>query len=43
VRIVASIEDPTAIRDIPGHFAKHDALEEAHYRPAPRAQPAAAA
>ncbi len=43
VRIVASIEDPAAIRDILGHFAKHDALDEAHYRPAPRAPPAAAA
>ena len=43
VRIVASIEEPTAIRAILGHFAKHGALEEAHYRPAARAPPAAAA
>jgi hypothetical protein len=43
VRIVTSIEDPAAIRDFLGHFAKHDALEEAHFRPAPRAPPAAAA
>ena len=43
VRIVASIEEPAAIRAILGHFAKHDALEEAHYRPGPRAPPAAAA
>ncbi len=33
VRIVASIEEPTAIRAILAHFEKHDAMEEAHYRP----------
>ena len=43
VRIVASIEEPTAIRAILAHFAKHCALEKAHYRPAPRAPPAVAA
>jgi hypothetical protein len=50
VRIVASIEEPTAIRAIParGHpclapFEKHGAREKAHYRPAPRAPPAVAA
>ena len=39
VRIVASIEEPTAIRAILAHFEKHDAMEEAHYRPAPRGPP----
>ena len=43
VRIVASIEEPAAIRAILAHFAKHGALEQAHYRPAARAPPAAAA
>ncbi|WP_298435911.1 transposase [Ottowia sp.] len=43
VRIVASIEDPNAICAILDHFGRHGALEEAHYRPAPRAPPAAAA
>lgn len=43
VRIVASIEEPTAIRAILAHFAKHCALEKAHYRPAARAPPAVAA
>ena len=43
LRIVASIEAPNAIRAILVHFAKHDALETAHYRPGPRAPPAAAA
>ncbi len=43
VRIVASIEDPHAIRAILTHFEKHGALEQAHYRPAARAPPAAAA
>ena len=43
VRIVASIEEPTAIRAILAHFAKHGALEDAHYRPAARAPPAVAA
>lgn len=37
VRIVASIEEPTAIRAILAHFEKHGAREEAHYRPAARA------
>jgi hypothetical protein len=43
VRIVASIEEPAAIRAILGHFEKHAALEEAHYRPPARAPPAEAA
>ena len=43
VRIVASIEEPKAIRAILAHFEKHGALEEAHYRPAPRGPPAVAA
>lgn len=43
VRVVASIEEPTAIRAILGHFEKHGAREHAHYRPAARAPPAAAA
>jgi len=43
VRIVASIEEPTAIRAILAHFAKHGALEQAHFRSAPRAPPAVAA
>jgi len=43
VRIVASIEEPTAIRAILAHFEKHGALDEAHYRPSPRAPPAVAA
>ena len=43
VRIVASIEQPTAIRAILAYFAKHGALEKAHYRPAARALPAVAA
>lgn len=43
VRIVASIEEPAAIRAILAHFARHDALEEAHYRPRPGAPPAAVA
>ena len=43
MRIVASVEEPAAIRAILDHCAKHGALEEAHYRPAPRAPPAAAA
>ena len=43
VRIVASIEEPTAIRAIRAHFEKHGALEKAQYRPAPRAPPAYAA
>jgi hypothetical protein len=43
VRIVASIEEPTVIRAILEHFAKHDGLEAAHYRSGPRAPPAGAA
>jgi hypothetical protein len=42
VRIVASIEEPSAIRAILAHFEKHGALEQAHYRPAARAPPPAA-
>lgn len=41
-RIVASVEDPTAIRAILAHFDKHGVLEHAHYRPRPRGPPAAA-
>lgn len=43
VRIVASIEEPTAISAILGHFGKHGVREQARYRPAARAPPAAAA
>ena len=43
VRIIASVEEPTAIRQILAHFEKHGALEQAHYWPAARAPPAAAA
>ncbi len=43
VRIVASIEAPTAIRAILAHFEKHGALETGYYRPGPRGPPAAAA
>ena len=50
LRIVASIEQPTAPRAIPArghpclaHFAKRGALADAHYRRAPRAPPAHAA
>ncbi|QBL10743.1 hypothetical protein E0Z06_15050 [Rheinheimera sp. D18] len=43
VRIVASIEEPAAIRAILGHFVKQGAWEEAHYRPAARAPPVQAA
>jgi len=43
LRIVASIEEPTAIRAILAHFEKHGALQKARYRPAPRAPPAVAA
>lgn len=39
VRIVASVEEPTAIRAILDHFEKHRALAQAHYRPAARALP----
>lgn len=34
LRIVASIEEATAIRAILAHFEKHGELEQAHYRPA---------
>jgi len=43
VRIVASIEEPKAIRAILDHYAKHGAMEPAHDRPAARAPPAVAA
>lgn len=36
-RIVHSIERPTAICAVLAHFAKHGALEQAHFRPASRA------
>ena len=42
VKIVASVEEPNAIRAILAHFDKHGALENAHYRPRPRGPPAAA-
>lgn len=42
LRIVASVEEPNAIGAILAHFAKQGALDEAHYRPAPRAPPAVA-
>jgi len=42
-RIVASIEEPTAIRAILAHFEKHGTLKKAHDRPAARAPPAVAA
>jgi hypothetical protein len=41
MRIVASIEEPTAIRANLAHFALYGALEQAHYQPAARAPPAA--
>ncbi len=43
VPIVASIEEPAVVRAIPARFEKHGALEQAHYRPAARTPPAAAA
>jgi len=43
LRIVASTEEPTAIRAIVAHFAKHGARQQEHYRPASRAPPAVAA
>lgn len=43
VKIVASVEEPQAIRAILDHFEKHGALEQARYRPAPRAPPTEAA
>ena len=42
VRIVASIEEPTAIRAILAHFEKHGVLDQAHYRRRPRGPPAVA-
>ncbi len=42
VKIVASVEEPHAIRAILDHFEKHGALGQAHYRPQPRGPPAAA-
>jgi hypothetical protein len=42
VKIVASVEDPQAIRAILDHFEKHGAREQAHYRPEARGPPAAA-
>jgi hypothetical protein len=42
-KIVASVEAPDGIRALLGYFAQHAALPHAHYRPAPRASPAAAA
>ena len=44
-RIVASVEDPQAIRAIRAildHFENNGALSQAHYRPRPRGPPAAA-
>ncbi len=43
LRIVASIEEPIAIRAILAHFVKNGPLEKAHYRLSPRAPPAVAA
>ena len=43
LRIVASIEESTAIRAILAHFEKRGARAKAHYRPAARAPPAVAA
>jgi len=43
VRIVASIEEPKAIRAVLDQFPKHGAMEPAHYQPAARAPPAVAA
>jgi hypothetical protein len=43
VRIVASVEEPAAIRAILEHFEKHGALEQAHDHPRPRGPPVAAA
>ena len=40
-RIVASVEEPQAIRGILDHFEKHGAIEDAHYRPRPRGPRAA--
>ena len=41
VRIVAAVEEPTAIRQILEHFDRHGALPQAHYRPAARVPPTA--
>ncbi len=43
VKIVASVEEPQAIRAILDHFQKHGAREQAQYRPAARAPPTEAA
>jgi len=43
LRIVASVEKPTAIRAVLAHFEKLGALEKAHYRPGRRAPSAVAA
>jgi hypothetical protein len=43
VRIVASVEEPAAIRAILDHFEKHGALDQAPYRPRPRGPQVAAA
>jgi len=43
VRILASVEEPTAIRANLARFEKHGALEKAYDRPAARAPPAVAA
>jgi hypothetical protein len=42
VRIVVSVEEPHVIGAILAHFAQHDALEFAHYHPAPHAPSVAA-
>ena len=43
VRIVASVEEPGAIRAILAHFDTKGALPQAHYLPAPRGPPVLAA
>lgn len=43
VRIVASVEEPNAIRQILAHFEQHGALPQTYYQPAPRAPPATTA
>lgn len=43
VKIVASVEEPQAIRAILNHFEKNGVLEQAHYRPRPHGPPVAAA
>jgi hypothetical protein len=42
VKPLNAAEGPTAIGAILAHFKKRGALEQAHYRPAARAPPAAA-